>query len=702
MSAIEQRQLLEVDPAVLMRENPAALIVNKESYGRMEAYFSPEQLDPPQVCRVATFSAEQGEVIRLFVIDGMTRTKFSNDHRDITLPEYPDFHFVPLVVRDVTQSQLHNSMIVLPSERLEGQDALTMLQYLRAVVPPTVEHSQIAPERIAAHLINGWENIVGVVLSERFPALAAIGLLELPDTPIATDTLLLKFLQSQEILVDGETVGDRELLQKGLLEMASIVRQTRLLRRHIAEAAFVLVSGGSEIIGGHKQVLRQVHGLLNTAEAAKKLERSFAQFGDREKHKTELGGRLIKLLDELPPDSDKSQILALFSRVLRDPSFSLEQLQSIIDSTNPMIRYDEIRVDMNIDSLRRRYSRGRKGELTPTEGTLIHNLGSLAYLPEDRLRRIATTVHRVNTVVEATNFWLAELKSEYANLLEGGVNKELIDGLITQLESGQSNLLVTTSYAVAERSAQNLSSLIVEGKRKITVLLGIKKVGSIADVVYGDELKTGQGPIVRNNIIISILKEVGGGDEDKIREALETLKNLDPDLQLQVLRGNMRLKVAQQRQGAKSVLKRETNMEGECSVNVVMSPVVNIVDREETSVVLSSHGLDADVSAGESVEILDKAEQVRVEQNNQDLSDGARNLTRVLDMIDLDVDDIKPDVMDETRSLLRKLGRYILGHPDIVRAIEEYPTLLQQISDLRTAQVVKEQADITLQTRTSI
>lgn len=36
-------------PVDLMRENPAALIVNRESYGRMAAHFSTDQLDPPKL-----------------------------------------------------------------------------------------------------------------------------------------------------------------------------------------------------------------------------------------------------------------------------------------------------------------------------------------------------------------------------------------------------------------------------------------------------------------------------------------------------------------------------------------------------------------------------------------------------------------------------------------------------------------------------
>lgn len=79
----ERGDLLLMDPSMLMRYNPAALIVHKESYDRMAARFEPDALfEPPHVVRVKTFSSEQsGEITRYFVIDGMTRTKYVSDNQ---------------------------------------------------------------------------------------------------------------------------------------------------------------------------------------------------------------------------------------------------------------------------------------------------------------------------------------------------------------------------------------------------------------------------------------------------------------------------------------------------------------------------------------------------------------------------------------------------------------------------------------------
>ena len=54
----ERGNLLVVDPADLMRDNPAALIINQESYERMLGFFSagPDgQFDPPISCELEHF-----------------------------------------------------------------------------------------------------------------------------------------------------------------------------------------------------------------------------------------------------------------------------------------------------------------------------------------------------------------------------------------------------------------------------------------------------------------------------------------------------------------------------------------------------------------------------------------------------------------------------------------------------------------------
>lgn len=115
--ALERRTLLWVDPTGLMRDNPAALIVNQESYERLEAHFSLEEFDAPQAVSVRMYSSEHGEVVRLLVKDGLTRTKFAHDHKGKPPIDYPSFDFTLIPVRDVTSSVLRNQKIVPLSER---------------------------------------------------------------------------------------------------------------------------------------------------------------------------------------------------------------------------------------------------------------------------------------------------------------------------------------------------------------------------------------------------------------------------------------------------------------------------------------------------------------------------------------------------------------------------------------------------------
>ena len=134
---LETRTLRRASPADLMRDNPAALIVNKESYRLMSSGFSPRRFDPPQVARVLTYSADGEEVFKDFIIDGMTRTKFADDNAARIEENNPGFLFR---VNDVTQDVIGNPDVVPASERHDGQNALSLVQYLRAVIPPTVEH----------------------------------------------------------------------------------------------------------------------------------------------------------------------------------------------------------------------------------------------------------------------------------------------------------------------------------------------------------------------------------------------------------------------------------------------------------------------------------------------------------------------------------------------------------------------------------
>ncbi|MFH1535825.1 MAG: hypothetical protein ABIC96_02010 [Patescibacteria group bacterium] len=686
MSIPEVGKLIQVDPAELMRDNPAALIVNRKSYELMAGYFSPVQMDPPQVLRVATFSADKGEVIRLFVKDGMTRTKFAYDHRDETLPEYPDFRFVPISIRDVTESELRNPLVVPPTERRERQTALNMIQYLRSVVPPTVEHSEIAPDRIAAHLINGWENMVGHELSNKFSALAAISMLDNPSVPMATDTMLRKFLQDQDQLIPEETPEERTTLQNGLMEMASIIRQTKLLRRHIAESAFILVSIGSEVIGGERQALRQIYGLLNTVEANKKLEKAFTQVSERERSKTALGNAMVQTLSQLPPEADHSQVLTLLSQSLRDPNLSFAYIFDIFSSSAPLERYQQVRLEINMGRLKDRYITDyKRDQLTSTEQQLIGNFGRVTYLTDDELRRAVLLVKNADETLSLAAKFQGWVNNQRNELAESGVNPSLIQETLEALNVAQSNLLSATSQTSASRKVEELKGVIAEKRRKISFQVDLHKIGEVADEVYGENLKTGQGALIRDNIALCALREVGSSDVTRVKPVLESLKSLPFDIQLLVIKGDMRLKVAQQRHKA------------EISRPVIVRP-------KEPSATPLAIPLQSRPIPMHPEEITDAhiVENRRIEANNQKLTASIEKFNRMLNTLDLDLKDISPENKKASHDLIRRLGQYLFDHPDIVRIVEEYPKLLHDKTKSLENRVYKDQKDASKDTGTRI
>lgn len=253
----ESGRLPRIDPTELLRHNPAAAILNRDTYRRMEGRFDPNLFEPVQVARVASYIAGHVRVVKPMVVDGLTRARYATEHKGIVFPQAPDFSFDVIEYRDVTDSYLSNPEIVSITDRREDQDALEMEHYLKAVIPATVAHADIAPDRIAAHLINGWESMVGAELSEKYSALAAISFLTDERINISTEANLRRDLSKQEKFIAGETDEERMLLQEKLLKMGAIIQESRLLHKsQVQQAAFDLVSSASDVIGGERETSR--------------------------------------------------------------------------------------------------------------------------------------------------------------------------------------------------------------------------------------------------------------------------------------------------------------------------------------------------------------------------------------------------------------------------------------------------------------
>lgn len=106
----ETQDILYVDPEELLANNPAALIVNKTSYQRMEASFSPKLLDPPWVAHVNIADWEKKEP-SIQIVDGLTRTKFAKDHKGSGSMRKFGIDFRRFPVKNVTEDLLKDPSI---------------------------------------------------------------------------------------------------------------------------------------------------------------------------------------------------------------------------------------------------------------------------------------------------------------------------------------------------------------------------------------------------------------------------------------------------------------------------------------------------------------------------------------------------------------------------------------------------------------
>lgn len=686
--------LIWVHPAELMQDNPAALIVNTESYNRIRASFSVDQFDPPQVVRVRAFSPEGEEVIRRFVVDGHTRTKYANDNPNVIVAA---FRFESIPVRDVTASQLRSPIVVPEGEQRPDQDALTMVQYLRAVIPPTIEHSQIAPDRIAAHLINGWRNMVGEDVASKFSAIAALSLLENPTVPSATDALLKQFLGRQVEIMAGETKEERAKLEQGLMEMASIVRQTKLFREKVAESAFVLVASGSSVIGGERESLKQIYGLLHVPTVEKKLSDIAKNRGEQEQLRAQLGQLVANTFRRFSGAHNREQIIASLTQVLRDQSINFDAVNEIFNSDTPAEKYDQIRQEMNKQKLQSAYTTTHKTDsLSGTVITLIRNLGGKAYLETREIPAIVLSIRNADELVQRAANFVSTLASKRDDLLSSGVTEETIHDSLEVLNKTRGALLESNSLQAIALRARELTTVLTEAERKINRGIAVRKTGLVVDELFNGTLQTGYGPQIRTNIITYVLREVDPTNEISVRRLLDQLKGLDTDLQSRVIIGDIRIAAATRIQAQRKIgvqtpstlgpLGRTIQAPGrETKGSAIQNPPTRVTSTPRT----------------EDTPIDRKTvEEKRKLVNNERLVQAVRALRQVLGNLDLESNEVTTESQRELDQMLKELGKLRFSHPDIVRALEDYQRHLQRETKIRETQVQQDIEDSQRDTRT--
>ncbi len=700
------------NPADLMRDNPAALIVNRESYARMAAHFSPDQFDPPQVVRVATYSSQHGEVVREFVLDGMTRIKFLDDNGETVKRNHPDFQ---VRVRDVTVSILQNRAVVPIEERVDGAEALTMLQYLRAVIPPTVEHSQIAPDRIAAHLINGWENMVGEDLAKKYSALAALSLLGNPNINVATDDGLKKDLNRQTRLMAGETIDERVQLQAKLCEMAAIIRESKLVRQEISKSAFLLVSAASPVIGGEREARNQIFGLLHTPAVDRKLADGFTNISEREQMRDQLG-RFITLSFKKVADTPNGETaLRVLGEALNDPHLGFSHVLDVLTAEDPIARNDQVKRDVNRERLAGSYlvMQGKAASLSFAETQLIDILGGVTLLNEGEIQGIDRAIKVADGNLTSAQTYAEGLLARRDELLTQGVNAQLLEEAVVKINDARSAVLASDSLNNLRTKNQLLADTVREAERRINLKIAMYRVGTMLDEITGERLKEGYGPQIRTDIIGLVIgefqKDEGITDRNihVVRNRIGQYASLDHDLILQIKDGNFTLNTALRRQEEKGKQRPAAAAGAPSPIPPVEAP--QRAGRTTAAVPLSTqfpleHEGQAAAQPEEAIIDSRTLNEQRIRVNREKFNavlDQMEKLDKIVNEIDLKQNEYTDEQRERLKRHFRNVGKLAYDHPNAPGVMEtEYPRLLRELEEIRAKQIDQDLEDAQRDART--
>lgn len=402
---LHEAKSIVVDPRMIVKRNPPALVVNRESYRRMEGHFSPEILDPPLTAWVKIVGGDKNKV--LLLVDGMTRAKYCADHVGQILAGYPDFDFLKLVVKDGTTALLRNEVIMV--EGRVDTESLTMAQYLRAIIPTTIEHTSIVSQRIAAHLINAWRSLVGIEIYQRYSAIAALNLLSRTYANFYDETALRRIFDFNQLFFSGETAGEHSVVLDAIVQMGQVIHDSSLEPKEVAESAFILIGEGGEIVGGEDERRRQVFGMLHTPKVEAKLKRDFPSIGQRETAREKLGERLLMAYQQAITDLERQEVLSKLNEALDNPRLTFEDTLKVLSSPRPIEKYRKAHEKSNFLLLRGFYL-GNQGkritDLSPIELSLLTAIGRREFLTDqisdDRMATISRIVSEVALYVQNT------------------------------------------------------------------------------------------------------------------------------------------------------------------------------------------------------------------------------------------------------------------------------------------------------------
>jgi hypothetical protein len=327
--------------------------------------------------------------IKFLLIDGHHRAKSLDTHFDTIMDNNPKF---VLKLYDSTDDILEDAKY--KAEKRDGVTAISMADYMLKVIGPTKDHALIAPQRIAMHLITGWEDIAGADLASKYSTLTALTFLR--DLYTGPEGLTKEFKKTKAFF-PGETADQREQLQRALTEMNQIIIDTNLGRKEIASAAFVLVGTRAETIGGQEEAKKQLRSFLDDPVMQKKITDAFPAGDIPQNIYDTLVSNMLTTLARVPQGRVAYEAESIF-KALMNPFFSLKDVEAVIAAKAPSATYKR-KEEANRRTLRRDYLHTKKGGLglSDVEKDLIKKLTGVEPDETAEAVQVIQTVDRIVT-----------------------------------------------------------------------------------------------------------------------------------------------------------------------------------------------------------------------------------------------------------------------------------------------------------------
>jgi hypothetical protein len=665
----EERHLVKVSSRQLVEDNLATGIVNKESYSSMDAKFSVRQFDNPQV--VAVLSGV--DKWKYLIVDGMTRTLFAAENSDPESVSRLGIDLSTITVNDITDDVIENPRYMKNGKPqiVGGKKVITMTQYLRAVIPPTKVHQQIAPSRMAAHWINAWEMVVGKNLAKKFSAIAAFEVIYSADFGMGR---LENFIARQDRFIENESPRERKAIEMAILELSEGLRESGLNKSMVRKSAIDLIATRSGSVGPEEKIKEQLVGMLSGAELERKLADIVpgdAGQAERARLRSELGDLLWRNINEQDP-SVAIRDLSTFMRAIVDTRLTWENLLRIVESANPDRAYERIIDDKDREALIRDYLKktgGRDRVLTDTEVKLLSVIGD-----GNAYARVSAVQKAVLVINEASKIY-DQLESKEL-LREGGVSEEVIKQARAWIGTTLDDLLTDERISIAGLGAarNNLEAGLEKIKAKIRFQLRDRQYKDIINAELGQRSQTGL-PGVALEKIASYLHEKDFEELEDARLHLRELSGLSNQLMDDVLLGRKTLAHAKSAHRAQMLEKQIKITTPPPSATESSSPsrAENIYQRaaSRSTIVSPRNVMPSEEKRLEKKSVNIALENSKLKRVIADASASARDILSS----PLEFSQLEKQNQNELLDLFDKLGSYIVGmsssHEVLLRVKEE-------------------------------